>query len=172
MPCRQPSGGAIGRRSALRLILPVAAVASLASARTEAAGSAVALQGQGVQIYACEQVSGAFRWNLRAPEATLHDSGGAVVGRHFAGPTWQASDGSTVVGEAVASSPAPGMAAVPWLVLRAKAHAGEGAFASVAYVVRADTKGGLAPAAGCDQARAGAESRVPYSATYIFFPAG
>ena len=87
------------------------------------------LEGRGVQIYACTAPPEGFAWRLKAPEATLTDQRGRVFGRHFAGPSWQASDGSIVVGEAVAS--AGGAArAVPWLLLRAKSHAGQGIFAS------------------------------------------
>jgi hypothetical protein len=39
----------------------------------------------------------------------------------------------------------------------------------VSSVQRINTKGGKAPASGCDAARAGQEVRVPYSADYRFF---
>ena len=38
----------------------------------------------------------------------------------------------------------------------------------VRFVQRLQTQGGKAPAGGCDAAHAGATSRVPYSARYIF----
>ncbi len=64
----------------------------------------------------------------------------------------------------------PKAGAIPWLVLRAKSHAGDGLFAKVAYIVRSATEGGSAPTAGCDAAHVGAEARVGYRATYTFFP--
>ena len=40
-----------------------------------------------------------------APDASLLDAKGQVIGKHFAGPSWQANDGSIVVGEALNASP-------------------------------------------------------------------
>ena len=136
----------------------------------DGAGAAIELRATGAQIYACEASSSGSAWRLKAPDATLLDSTGSEFGHHFAGPSWQARDGSTVVGEVVTSSPAPTPGSIPWLVLRAKSHSGDGVFASVGFVTRTRTEGGSAPMAGCDSAHIGAESRVPYSATYVFFP--
>ena len=44
----------------------------------------------GAQIYACrESADGSPRWVLEAPEAQLRNETGAVIGRHYAGPTWK-----------------------------------------------------------------------------------
>ena len=131
---------------------------------------AIVLTGKGVQVYGCVLVGEAYAWKLTGPEATLTDAAGHLAGRHFAGPSWQAEDGSVVVGEPLVASPAPDGGAIPWIVLRAKAHKGDGRFATVAYVIRSATTGGLAPATGCDGAHVGAETRVDYNATYTFFP--
>ena len=136
---------------------------------THAARDAIELRGIGSQVYTCEASPSGFGWHLKAPEATLLDGAGAEFGRHFAGPTWQARDGSTVVGEVVVSDPAPQPGSIPWLLLRAKSHSGSGAFASVGYIARIRTEGGVAPAAGCDAAHTGAERHVAYSASYVFF---
>lgn len=125
--------------------------------------------GKGVQIYTCQSAAGSYAWKLKAPDAQLLDAKGNVIGKHFAGPTWQANDGSTVVGEALNASPAPDAGAIPWLVLHAKSHEGNGAMATVQYVVRARTEGGVAPASGCDAGHVGGEVRVPYNAVYLFF---
>ncbi len=125
--------------------------------------------GKGVQIYACKASGGTYAWVLKAPDATLADARGKAIGKHFAGPSWQASDGSTVVGEPLNVSPSPDAGAVPWLVLHAKSHAGNGAMATVQYIVRERTEGGMAPASACDAGHAGSEVRVPYSAVYLFF---
>jgi hypothetical protein len=134
-----------------------------------AAGGAIELRGTGVQVYTCEASPSGFGWRLKAPEATLLDDAGAKFGRHFAGPSWQARDGSTVVGEVVVSDPAPQPGSIPWLLLRAKSHSGSGAFASVGYIARIRTESGVAPANGCDATHSAAERRVPYSAFYVFF---
>jgi hypothetical protein len=86
-----------------------------------------------------------------------------------AGPSWQAQDGSTVVGEVITSSTSPQAGSIPWLLLRAKSHSGDGVFASIGFIVRIQTEGGVAPATGCDADHAGTETRVPYNAIYVFF---
>ena len=143
---------------------------SLGSTPARAGNAAIELRARGVQIYVCEQAAGAFAWRLKGPEATLTDAAGSEVGRHFAGPSWQAKDGSTVSGEAVVTSQSPAEGSIPWLVLRAKSHTGSGVFSSVDYIVRMHTEGGAAPMAGCDQAHTGIESRVGYEAVYVLFP--
>jgi len=126
---------------------------------------------EGVQIYTCTAQGSGVAWTLTAPEAVLRDSGGKTIGKHFAGPSWQASDGSTVVGEVAARADAPGGNAIPWLLLRAKSHTGAGQFADIAFIQRIDTAGGLAPVAGCDAGTQGNEVRIPYSAAYLFYAA-
>src|SRR5260370_1808583 len=69
--------------------------------------------GSGDQVYGC--VNG--RWALTAPDAKLLNQEGSVIGRHFAGPTWQLNDGSWVKGNAVAKQVVPDATAVPWLLL-------------------------------------------------------
>jgi hypothetical protein len=128
-----------------------------------------------VQIYTCAQTAAGPAWRLKAPDAALLDAAGHVAGHHFAGapfagPTWRAADGSSVTAARLAESPSPAAGAIPWLILRATAHGGAGVFAAVAYIVRSQTEGGAAPKAGCDAAHRDAETRVPYSATYSFFP--
>ena len=161
-----PRPRAPSRQCSRLLMLSFLAVAHHA----QAAAPAIVLLGKGAQVYGCAQTDAGYAWRLKAPDAILLDPAGRQVGRHFAGPSWQAEDGSTVVGAAVATSPAPQADGIPWLVLAAKSHSGDGTFAGVSYIVRSATEGGLAPATGCDADHAGAESRVDYSATYAFCP--
>jgi len=66
--------------------------------------------GQGVQIYACSAKAGdptQFEWVLKAPEADLMDDKGERIGKHYGGPTWEANDGSKVVGEVQQRAEAP-----------------------------------------------------------------
>ena len=72
----------------------------------------------GVQIYACEAKGQGFEWVFKAPEANLFNTQNLQVGTHFAGPTWKADDGSTVVGEVAARADAPAGGAIPWLLLQ------------------------------------------------------
>jgi hypothetical protein len=138
------------------------------------AGQALALAARatGVQIYECKAAKedpSQFSWTLKAPEADLKDLSGKSMGKHYAGPTWEASDGSKVVGEVVGKHDAPNAAAIPWLLLRAKSTSGSGIFGAVASIQRLQTSGGAAPATGCDSSQSGKESRVPYSAVYRFY---
>jgi len=123
---------------------------------------------EGVQIYVCKTMATAFAWTLQAPEATLGDHRAGVVGRHYAGPTWEYLDGSKVVGNKTASFTAD-PTAIPELLLQASSHAGSGRMAQVTYIQRLATKGGLAPASGCDAAHAGTTVRIDYTATYYFY---
>src|SRR5689334_2233224 len=83
----------------------------------------------GVQVYVCSARTddpSAFTWTFKAPEADLHNEAGEKVGHHYAGPTWEANDGSKVTGEAVERADAPDPGAIPWLLLKAKTHEGSG----------------------------------------------
>jgi hypothetical protein len=135
------------------------------------AASLLRANAEGAQIYNCAAKPGSagFEWTLKAPDAVLMDASGKPAIKHFAGPTWQANDGSKVVGEIAARADAPGGQAIPWLLLKAKSHEGTGEFAAVTYIQRIDTKGGLAPTAGCDAAHVGQEQKVPYTAVYVFY---
>jgi hypothetical protein len=126
----------------------------------------------GAQIYVCTAPAdnpGAFMWTFKAPEAVLRNEAGEQVGRHFAGPSWQGNDGSTVVGEAVTRADAADPGAIPWLLLKATSHEGAGVFSSITYIQRLETVGGVAPADGCDRSVAGATRSAPYTATYAFY---
>jgi hypothetical protein len=125
----------------------------------------------GVQIYECKAAAGnpgAFVWALKAPEAALFDERGELIGKHYAGPTWEARDGSRVVGEKVAQSDAPDAGAIPWLLLRVRQTEGNGVLSGAQSVQRVATSGGKPPPDGCDAAHASQEIRVPYTATYYF----
>jgi hypothetical protein len=123
------------------------------------------LQAAGVQVYTCR--NGA--WEFVAPEADLYNGIGQRVGRHSAGPTWEAMDGSRITGTVSARLPAKSADSIPWLLLAAKVAGPEGAFSKVTNVQRIDTIGGVAPKSGCDAAAAGTQVRVPYAAQYVFF---
>jgi Protein of unknown function (DUF3455) len=127
---------------------------------------------QGTQNYECQAGdNGSFAWKLIGPDAQLADEAGKPLGKHYAGPTWEALDGSKVVGEVKAKTDAPGGAAVPWLLLKAKSTSGAGLFAKVTSVQRVDTVGGAAPPTGCDAQHVGAKHSAGYKATYYFYSA-
>ena len=127
------------------------------------------LHAKGDQVYSCKVDGPQPGWTLKVPDAQLFDKDGRVFGKHFAGPSWQASDGSRVAGKAAANAPSPEADSIPWLLVKVVSREGEGVLARVTSVQRINTKGGKAPASGCDAEHAGQEVRVAYSADYVFF---
>ncbi len=125
---------------------------------------------KGVQIYQCRVgKDGTAQWTFVAPEAALFDARGNTIGDHGAGPYWQATDGSRIVGTLQQRADAPGPAAIPWLLLSTKSNGRDGVFSNVSSVQRVNTVGGLAPAQGCTVDAAGKSARVQYTADYYFF---
>lgn len=132
----------------------------------------LSLMGKGVQIYQCTASADApvrFEWKFQAPEAQLFDTDGHVIGKHFAGPTWEAADGSSVVGEVRARDAGPDPSSIPWLLLTVKSVNGSGIFSNVHSIQRLNTTGGVPPGESCGAANANQVVRVPYSANYYFY---
>jgi hypothetical protein len=129
---------------------------------------------KGVQIYECrartDQVGG-YAWAFVAPEADLFDARGNKTGRHYAGPHWESTDGSKILGTVKERADAPVADTIPWLLLAAKSVGSEGSFSNVTSIQRVNTVGGIAPKAGCSQATAGTPARIDYTADYYFFTA-
>jgi hypothetical protein len=120
---------------------------------------------KGVQIYECRD----GKWAFVAPDAELFDSRGHAIGKHYAGPVWEATgDGSKVMGSVKSRADAPVAGAIPWLLLSTKSVGGTGYFADVTSIQRVATTGGVAPTGSCE---AGRQARVPYTADYYFFSA-
>jgi hypothetical protein len=124
---------------------------------------ALVVPAKGVQIYECRDAE----WVFVAPEAELFDRAGKKIGSHYAGPHWEAADGSKIVGAVKARADAPAAGNIPWLLLGTKSVGREGAFSKVTSIQRVATVGGVAPAGACPQA--GARARVDYTADYYFF---
>jgi len=118
----------------------------------------------GVQIYRWDGAS----WMLTGPDAKLYaeEIYDGLVGKHYAGPTWESVSGSKVVARKVAEC-TPDTSAVAWLLLERTSSTGPGIFGKVAYIQRVNTTGGLKPTiAG---STVGEEQRVPYTAEYYFY---
>jgi hypothetical protein len=120
---------------------------------------------KGVQIYVCT-AKGGGEWAFKAPEAELIDAQGGPFAKHYAGPTWEAPDGSKIVGKILASEPAPQTGAIPWLLLSVESS-GSGVLGGARFVQRVNTSGGVGPTGACPTA--GTERRVEYMADYIFY---
>jgi Protein of unknown function (DUF3455) len=124
---------------------------------------------EGAQVYECKPGNdGKLAWSFREPIATLL-SDGKTVGRHYAGPSWEDSDGSAVVGKVAASVPGATPADIPWLRLDVASHRGSGILSGVTTVQRIHTEGGNLKG-GCDTA--GAFRSAPYSTDYVFLRKG
>ena len=161
----------------LRTIIALLSLpAALSSARAAEAplpdaiaapGEAIVLtvHAEGAQIYECKAGSdGKPAWAFREPIATLMADGN-TVGRHYAGPNWEHSDGSAVVGKVAASAPGATPGDIPWLKLDVASHRGSGVLSGVTTVQRIHTQGGKLDGA-CE--RAGTFRSVPYAADYVF----
>jgi hypothetical protein len=167
----------------LRTLQLVAVLGFVALAQAQNAGVPANLQppadeklvlkthAKGWQIYTCSAgTDGKPAWTLKAPDAELHDAKGAVVAHHSAGPAWTHRDGSQVTGKAVARADAPDGKSIPWLLVTAVGHSGQGVFAAVSSIQRVHTVGGQPPAADeCDPGKPTPEARSSYTADYYFY---
>jgi hypothetical protein len=136
---------------------------------------AMIVPAKGVQIYECrarKDQAGGYEWAFVAPEADLFDPRGNRIGRHYAGPHWEATDGSKILGTLKERVDAPAADAIPWLLLETKSVGPAGSFSKVTSVQRVNTVGGIAPKTDCSQATVGTPARINYRADYYLFTAG
>ena len=130
----------------------------------------------GAQIHECIPAATGYRWRFVGPRADLYADSGNLLATHFAGPRWQARDGSTILAAldgdgTVTVDPT----AIPWLRLRvtsAISGADGDRLAATTYIQRLNTTGGLAPAPDtCNAATVGQVAEIPYTADYAFWKA-
>ena len=145
-----------------------------AAALKDPAGQSVRFRlqtlGPSYQIYTCKAANGGFAWTGPDPDAVLATEDRSLIVHHYKGPAWEAQDGSVVRSEGKLAKHflAPRADAIHWLELPAE-H-GRGQFADLTFIHRIDTSGGVPPSGKpCDASNAGAEERVRYSATYLFY---
>jgi len=120
-------------------------------------------------VYECKAgADGKPAWAFREPIATLLVDG-KTVGRHYAGPNWEHSDGSALVGKVAGNAPGTTSNDIPWLKLDVVSHRGSGVLTAATTVQRINTSGGKLDGA-CDQP--GAFRSAPYSADYVFLRKG
>jgi hypothetical protein len=126
----------------------------------------------GTQNYECKaNAAGAIAWAFIAPDAQLF-ADKANVGSHGAGPFWMALDGSKTIGTVKARADAPSNQDIPWLLLNMKSAGTPGKLANITSIQRINTVGGIAATAGCATAAdAGKQSKIAYTADYVFFVA-
>ena len=131
----------------------------------------MAATGVGELTYECREkkdMAGQHEWAFVGPVATLYSADRKVVGKYYAGPTWESVDGSKVSGKQVAVAPSsPGN--IPLQLVKAEPAMGAGGMQGVSYIQRVNTKGGVAPAAACDAGSKGQRQQVAYEADYVFY---
>jgi hypothetical protein len=153
---------------ALRLMFPMPAVAEgpeAIAARGEVLVTTV--HAVGAQVYECKSgADGRLTWQFREPVATLLMAG-KTVGRHYAGPNWELTDGSAVRGKVTDQSPGEGPNDIALLKLDATPWRGAGLLSNATTIQRVNTRGGVASATACDSA--GTFLSVPYTADYAFY---
>ena len=155
----------------------VSAFAQTAADITPPAGNkaVLTLVGMGDLAYECKAVAdkpGMFAWTFAGPTAKLMDANKKEVGKYYAGPTWEAADGSKVTGKQLAVSPGAA-GAIPLQLVQAAPSTGTGAMTDVTYIQRIKTVGGVAPSTpACTPANLGAKTTVPYQADYVFYKKG
>jgi hypothetical protein len=143
-------------------------------------------RGVGTQNYECQPTSplGRVGWVLFTPQATLFDDDGGQLITHFSSPnpdegrlvrvSWQDSrDTSTVWAKAIASATVDPNA-IPWVKLEVVGArlgpTGGDALTGTTFLQRLNTRGGLAPATGCDVlSDVGHKAFIPYTADYFFY---
>jgi hypothetical protein len=143
-------------------------------------------RGVGTQNYECQPTNplGRVDWVLFTPQATLFDDEGGQLITHFSSPnpdegrlvrvSWQDSrDTSTVWAKAIASATVDPHA-IPWVKLEVVGArvgpTGGDTLTATTFLQRLNTRGGLAPATGCDVlADVGHKAFMPYTADYLFY---
>ena len=120
----------------------------------------------GAQVYECKaDAAGKLTWQFREPIATLFIAG-TTVGRHYAGPNWEMTDGSAVTAKVAGRAPAASPGDIPLLKLDVASRRGAGQLAGVTTIQRINTRGGVADGT-CNAG--GAFLSVPYTADYAFY---
>ena len=131
----------------------------------------MAATGVGELTYECREkanAAGAYEWVFVGPMATLYSADRRTVGKYYAGPTWESSDGSKITGKQVAVAPAS-VGSIPMQLVKTDPAMGAGAMSGVTYIQRVNTKGGVAPSMACDSAAKGSRQLVNYQADYVFY---
>ena len=143
--------------SGVRMLSPLPAAAEVPDAIAAPGEIPVtSVQAVGAQVYECQyNPAGKLVWQFREPVATLLIAG-KTVGRHYAGPTWEMSDGSAVSAKVLARAPGATANDIPLLKLEVTARHGSGKLGNVTTIQRLNTQGGNADAA-CELIRCPAE---------------
>ena len=123
------------------------------------------IHAQGAQLYECKaDAQGKLVWTFREPIASLLFEG-KTVGRHYAGPNWEHTDGSAVVAKVAGRAPGASAKDIPWLKLEVTERRGNGVLTPTTTIQRINTVGGTMEGS-CD--KAGAFHAAAYATDYVF----
>ena len=132
--------------SLLLVSLPSNAGAQTPDAIATAPGEApiLTVHAKGAQIYECKaDSSGKLVWQFREPIASLFVDG-KTVGRHYAGPNWELTDGGAVTAKVAGRAPGATPKDIPLLKLEVTSRRGRGQLSNAMAIQRINTKGGTA----------------------------
>ena len=155
-------------KTALAILLLSGSLVNATAAETSLPGAIAApgetilltVHAEGAQVYECKAgADGKPAWAFREPIATLL-ADGKTVGRHYAGPNWEHSDGSAVVGKVAGNAPGATPNDIPWLKLDVVSHRGSGVLTAATTVQRINTSGGKLDGA-CDRPAPSAARPTP-----------
>ena len=131
------------------------------------------LTGNGVNVYQCKSTvanPNVYAWYFVAPDATLYD-GSHEVARMASPNQMEALSDTTSVSGFVRAAQSAGPNDLPWMRASALANGDAGLFAGVTSYQRVNTRGGAAPATGCNADNVGEEARIAFDADFYFYRA-
>ena len=131
---------------------------------------AIMLSAQGAQLFECKpnEAGGGFAWKFVSSDVQLYEGARSVATLKSPTQIDSTADRSSVEGQLLSSQDA-GSENLPWASFTARPTGDTGIFAGVSRILRASTRGGIAPTTGCDAGHTGAAARVPFSADYYFY---
>jgi len=172
-----PLGPSRGAAAGARVAASAEATAGTADRGPDLTGCEYLRAPEGSKLVAHMYATGAqiYRWSGTAwlfagPSAVLYSdaAGSDRVGTHYAGPTWESVDGSTVRGSSPVVCPV-GSDDIPWLRLTGTPGEMPGIFRRVTSIQRVNTVGGTIPTE--PGTTPGEERHEPYTAEYYFYRA-
>jgi hypothetical protein len=128
---------------------------------------------KGVQTYKCSGGTLATSGSVPTADLVGNNDKNFII-HHSIGPTWTATDGSSVsllAGQKPTATPSPDPANnIPWLLVpvgpAGTSNDPNGRLAGTTFIQRVNTKGGVSPGGACT-----ADVPVPYTADYYFWKA-
>ena len=119
----------------------------------------------GKRFYTCD----GSKWTLSGPDAKLFDEAGQVVGYSLRRAKLAMVGRSRSNREPIANA-TPDPESIPWLLLIATGHTGDGVMKNVSSIQRLQTKGGKAPLPdGLRRIAQRRAARISYTAEYYFY---